>query len=239
MIEEPTYEVPEPEEAEPLSRALVAPAFSTEELDNGEVSREPLYGPAETLYKYFATVGYYDRLHTGHFLYRFQIAAMIGNFVFESEHTLSPHKEQRPGQIGFGVGIAQWTRSVGLRWEHVEEWGKEHPVCPKHGEPNKPCPAKHPNCHESGNECVSSEYTLKTQEQVVWEELTGHWHEREFEAVLGELESQKEIKTATEVFIKKFEKPQLEENGELKANQKGESILAAEEVRELAKAHKW
>lgn len=216
VIEEPAYEVPELEEGGPLSRALFAPAFSPEDLNNGEVSRESLYGRAETLYKYFATVGYYDRVHTGKFLYRFQIAAMIGNFVFESRHTLSPHEEQEPGVDGFGVGIAQWTRGPGQRWEHVEEWGKEHP--------------------ERGK---NSEYTLKTQERVVWQELTGHWHEREYEAALGELESQRDIEDATEVFIKKFEKPQLESDGELREIQKNESIRAAEEVRDLSKSHSW
>jgi hypothetical protein len=143
---------------------------------------------------------------------------MIGNFIYESRHKLEPKVEECQGE-GCGVGIAQWTRpgpKVGPeRWEHVEEWGREHLV---HGE--------------------SSEYTLKTQEQVVWQELTGHWHEREYEAVLGELESQRGIGSATEVFIEKFEKPEEPEE-KLIPRQKTESILAAEEVDELSKTHRW
>jgi RHS repeat-associated protein len=79
----------------------------------GMISAE-LEGRERYLYEYFAAVGYFHRT-TSSVLYRFQIAAMIGNFLQE-DGTLSPSKRQGCGP-GCGVGIASWTEDE--RWGNV------------------------------------------------------------------------------------------------------------------------
>jgi Phage tail lysozyme len=228
VIEEPAFEVPEGEGEEeefgggPLVSRLTALAYPS-----GEIRSHPeLLRNAEALYKDLAYFTYeVPNKHKEPYLFRKQIAGIMGNLVYESEYTLSPSKVQT-GCTGeeCGIGIAQWTKNK--RWLHVEEVGSEHPIRGKHGH------------------LENGKYTLYVQALMIWDELKGRWEHLYAEALeaLEREDSEKPrgvtVTHATVTFTETFERLTESTVGEPEWHEHLENVIpAAKEVFELSA--KW
>jgi hypothetical protein len=224
VIEVPAFEVPEGEGEEEEGFGSLFVRRASLAYPSGEIgSHSGLYRNAETLYKDLAYFAFeVPSKHHEAYLYRKQIAGIMGNFVVESAYTLSPTQQEIDCEgERCGIGIAQWTKTE--RWHHVEEVGKEHPIRGKHGH------------------LENGKYTMYVQALTVWDELKGRW-EPYYEEALKALESENSEKPrgvtvghATVLFTEKFEGLTEETVGEPGWHEHLEvTVPAAKEVFQLS-----